>query len=64
LLASAGTAILAGDRIGLDDAATRKALSIMQRLAASPAAPPSLDTNREDQCRLAFETGKSSFMVN
>ena len=64
LLASAGTTILDGEQVQPDEAATRKALSVMQRLAASPAAPASLFTNREDQCRLAFEAGKSSFMVN
>ncbi len=64
LLASAGTTILEGDQIQLEEAATRKALSVMQRLATSPAAPVSLATNRENECRLAFETGDSSFMVN
>jgi multiple sugar transport system substrate-binding protein len=64
LLASAGGAILAGDKVLPDDIATRKALGVMYRLALSPAAPASLATNREDQCRLAFEAGDSSFMVN
>ena len=64
LLASAGTSILDGNEIQLDEAATRKALSVMQRLATSPAAPTSLAVNRENECRLAFETGDSSFMVN
>ncbi len=64
LLASAGTTILDGDQVDLDEAATRKVLSVMHRLATSPAAPASLSTNREDQCRLAFETGNSTFMVN
>lgn len=64
LLASAGGSILAGDKVLPDDVATRKALEVMHRLALSPAAPASLATNREDQCRLAFEAGDSSFMVN
>ncbi len=64
LLASAGTTILKGDRVQLDGPATRKVLTLMHRLATSPAAPVSLATSREDQCRLAFETGDSSFMVN
>ncbi|GAB6190779.1 ABC transporter substrate-binding protein [Desulfocastanea catecholica] len=64
LLASAGGSILAGDKVLPDDVATRKALGVMQRLALSPAAPASLATHREDQCRLAFEAGDSSFMVN
>ena len=64
LLASAGTSILDGEQVQLDAPATRKVLALMHRLATSPAAPASLATNREDQCRLAFETGDSSFMVN
>ncbi len=64
LLASAGTTILNGDQVELDDTATREALRVMQRLATSTAAPASLSTNREDQCRLGFETGNSTFMVN
>ncbi len=64
LLASAGGSILAGDEVLPDDVATRKALGVMHRLALSPAAPASLAINREDQSRLAFEAGDSSFMVN
>ena len=66
LLASAGGSILdeKSAEIALDQTATEQALRVMHRLAASPAAPISLSTNREDQCRLAFESGNSSFMVN
>ncbi len=64
LLASAGTSILHGDQVQLDAPATLKVLALMHRLATSPAAPASLATNRENQCRLAFERGDSSFMVN
>lgn len=64
LLTSAGTAILDGDRVQLDTSSARKALALMRRLSLSPATPASLSTNREDQCRLAFEAGNSSFMVN
>lgn len=64
LLASAGGSILDGDEVLPDDVSTRKALGVMRRLALSPAAPVSLATNREDQSRLAFEAGDSSFMVN
>jgi multiple sugar transport system substrate-binding protein len=65
LLASAGGAVL-GPKGGLSlqGAPTRKALQIMKRLAASPAAGPALSTAREDQARLGFETGKPSFMIN
>ena len=43
---------------------TRKALAIMKRIATSPAADPNLSTAREDDNRLAFETGLPAFMVN
>jgi len=64
LLASAGSTIFKGEQVDLDPAATRQALGVMHRLATSPAAPVSLATNKEDECRLAFEAGDSSFMVN
>ncbi|CAI8765204.1 ABC transporter substrate-binding protein [Methylocaldum szegediense] len=66
LLASAGGTILDGDgtQVSLAPGPTRKALSIMKRLATSPAADPGLSTSREDQSRLAFETGHSTFMLN
>ncbi len=66
LLASAGGSILDGDgtQVSLAPEPTRKALTIMKRLATSPAADPGLSTSREDHARLAFETGHSSFMLN
>lgn len=66
LLASAGGAILSPDgrEVSLATEPTRKALAVMKRLAVSPASDPSLATSREDQARLAFEKGDSSFMVN
>lgn len=66
LLASAGGAVLdeATGGLSLDEASTRRALSIMRRLANSPAADPALANAREDQARLAFEQGRSSFMIN
>ena len=42
----------------------RQALGVMQRLATSPAADPSLSVAREDDARLAFEAVQSAFMVN
>jgi multiple sugar transport system substrate-binding protein len=51
-------------RVALEAEPTRRALALMQRLANSPAANPALATAREDQARLAFETGDSSFMLN
>ena len=65
LLASAGGAVLTPEGgVSLRKAPTRRALEIMKRLAASPAADLALSTAREDQARLGFETGKPSFMVN
>ncbi len=66
LLASAGGSVLApGDTtVALPEGPTRRALGILKRLAVSSAADPSLATDREDQNRLAFETGRPTFMVN
>lgn len=66
LLASAGGSVLAsdGNSVSLERQATRKTLSLLRRIAASPAADPGLAVSREDQNRLAFETGKPVFMVN
>lgn len=66
LLASAGGRVLGpGDTtVALPDEPTRRALGILKRLAVSSAADPSLATSREDQNRLAFQTGKPTFMVN
>ncbi len=66
LLASAGGTVLGpdGDSVSLEDEPTRRALAVMHRLATSPAADPSLANAREDQARLAFESGGSSFMLN
>jgi multiple sugar transport system substrate-binding protein len=59
LLASAG-----GDALTLEDGPLHRALTIMKRFATSKAADRALATSREDQARLAFESGNSSFMVN
>ena len=66
LLASAGGTVLdaAGEHVELPAGPTERALSLMQRLADSPAADPALSTAREDQARLAFETGEPGFMLN
>jgi multiple sugar transport system substrate-binding protein len=65
LLASAGGAALTEEgEASLAPEPTRRALSIMQRLATSSAADPGLSTSREDQARLGFERGNSAFMIN
>jgi len=66
LLASAGGRVLddGGRRVALPDGPTREALAIMRRLARYPGADPALGSAREDQARLAFETGEPTFMLN
>ena len=66
LVASAGTSILddAGTEVVLERGPTEEALGIMKRLSTSVVADPSLSTSREDQGRLAWESGGSAFMVN
>ena len=65
LIQSAGGEILTGpDEVGLEDEPTRKALDIIGQLAGSKVAYPSLQAMREDQARLAFETGAAAFQVN
>jgi multiple sugar transport system substrate-binding protein len=66
LLASAGGTILTanGEAVALQEEPLQRALAIMSRLARSPAADPTLSSAREDQARLAFEAGDSSFMLN
>lgn len=51
-------------KVALPSQPTLEALRIMHRLATSSAADQSLESARENQSRLAFETGKASFMVN
>jgi multiple sugar transport system substrate-binding protein len=40
------------------------AASIIHRLATTKAAPPGLGTNKEDEARLGFESGRSDYEVN
>jgi multiple sugar transport system substrate-binding protein len=65
LQASAGGRIVDGSgEVSLEAEPTAKALEVIERLATSPAADPSLPTSQEDPGRLAFESGSSAFMVN
>lgn len=66
LLASAGGSVLSDDgtSVSLAPEPTQQALRIMRRLARSSASKPALSTAREDQARLAFEKGDSTFMLN
>lgn len=65
LLASARGSVLKGpEEVDLATEPTTKALEVMERVATSRAADPTLSTTQEDQARLGFESGSSSFMVN
>jgi multiple sugar transport system substrate-binding protein len=65
LLASAGGSVLTtdGSKAAMGAPAV-KALTIMKRLAGSPAADPSLSVQMEDQNRLAMESGTAAFELN
>ncbi len=63
LNASAGGSIIVGNRVTLG-APGRVAARVMSDLANSPAADPSLSSDKEDQGRLAFDQGKALFQVN
>ena len=66
LLASAGGSVLddTNTAVSLAEQPTKAALSLMKRLGNSKSIDKGLDTAREDQARLAFETGNPRFMVN
>jgi multiple sugar transport system substrate-binding protein len=64
LVASAGGRILSGPSTPALDQTAQQAAQIMHRLATSPAADPSLSSQKEDQNRLAFEQGSAAFQVN
>jgi multiple sugar transport system substrate-binding protein len=66
LLTSAGGQLVSenGDVLVDDGDAARQATSIMQRVAASPAADPSLSVAQENDGRLAMEAGTAAFQVN
>ena len=63
--ASAGGTVLNPDATKVTlGAPAVKALSIMKRLASSPAADPSLSVQMENQNRLAMEAGTAPFQLN
>jgi multiple sugar transport system substrate-binding protein len=65
LVASAGGKVLdSPTKVGTDTKALQTAARIMHRLATSRAADPSMKNQKEDQNRLAFETGQAAFQVN
>ena len=64
LIAGAGGEIVnqAGE-VKVNDTAKRAA-EIESKLGKSPAAPPGMSTNAEDQARQGFEAGRSDYQVN
>jgi trehalose/maltose transport system substrate-binding protein len=51
-------------KVTASDQAVEKAAEIIKRLATTKAAPPGLGTNKEDEARLGFESGRSVYQVN
>jgi multiple sugar transport system substrate-binding protein len=64
LIAGAGGQIVNDQGEVVVDDTARRAAEIESRLANSPAAPPGMSTNREDQARQGFESGRSDYQVN
>jgi multiple sugar transport system substrate-binding protein len=64
LIAGAGGQVVnAQGEVAVNDTAKRAA-EIESKLATSPAAPPGMSTNREDQARIGFESGRSDYQIN
>jgi trehalose/maltose transport system substrate-binding protein len=51
-------------KVTVTDAALKKSAEIIKKLATSKAAPPGLGTNKEDEARQGFESGRSDYQVN
>ncbi len=64
LVASAGGQIIKGPQEADPSEAWTKAANIIAKLADSKAADPSLSSQKEDQNRIAFESGAAAFQVN
>jgi multiple sugar transport system substrate-binding protein len=64
LVASAGGQILSPDGQPAFGPPAARAAGIMHKLATSKAADPSLSVQKEDQNRIAFESGDAAFQVN
>jgi multiple sugar transport system substrate-binding protein len=64
LIAGAGGQIVNEQGDVLVDQTARRAAEIESKLANSPAAPPGMSTNREDEARFGFYDGRSDYMVN
>ena len=64
LIMSAGGEIINAQGEDVVDNTAKRAAEIESKLANSPAAPPGLSTNRENEGRLGFEAGRSDYQVN
>jgi multiple sugar transport system substrate-binding protein len=64
LVESAGGSILTPEGDVALGAPAERAIEVINKLANSPAADPGLTNNKEDQARLNFQNGGSTFMVN
>jgi multiple sugar transport system substrate-binding protein len=64
LIAGAGGQIVNEQGDAAVDDSARRAAEIESKLANSPAAPPGMSTNREDQARQGFESGRSDYQIN
>jgi len=64
LIAGAGGQIVNDQGEVVVDDSARRAAEIESKLANSPAAPPGMSTNREDQARQGFESGRSDYQIN
>jgi multiple sugar transport system substrate-binding protein len=61
---SAGGQIISGSNKVAISQPAKTAASVMQRLATSPAADPSLNVTQEGQADTAFDQGKAAFEIN
>src|SRR5918999_1127967 len=64
LIAGAGGQLVNEEGEAQVDESAVRAAEIERKLGTSPAAPPGMSTNREDQARLGFEEGRSDYQLN
>jgi len=65
LVAGAGTPLVSQTgKVTASDRAIQDAATIVHRLATTKAAPAGLATNKEDEARLGFESGRSVYQTN
>jgi multiple sugar transport system substrate-binding protein len=65
LVQGAGTPLVnQSGKVTASDSAIKQAAEIMKRLGSGKAAPPGLNTNKEDEARQGFEAGRSVYEIN